>query len=186
MADQGAEGVLSPWLQRRRFAAALPYLTGRVLDVGCGSGALAGRLKADRYYGTDVDPESLELARSRFPNYVFSSQLPALDERFDTVVALAVIEHDAEPGDFLKRLTAYMRDSNSRLVVTTPHPSMDWIHDVGAAIGLFSKHANEEHEGLLDRATLVRAGAVAGLRLSSYRRFLFSANQIAVFQKEDR
>ena len=186
MADQGAEGVLSPWLRRRRFAAALPYLTGRVLDVGCGSGALAGRLTADRYYGTDVDTESLELARSRFPDHVFSSQLPALDERFDTVVALAVIEHVAEPGDFLKRLTGYMRDSNSRLVVTTPHPSMDWIHDAGSAVGLFSRHANEEHEALLERESLAGAGATAKLCLTSYRRFLLGANQIAVFQREDR
>lgn len=186
MADQGAEGFLSPWLRNRRFAAAQPYLRGRVLDVGCGSGALAARVAADRYLGIEVDSESLELARSRFPYHAFTSQLPALDERFDTVVALAVIEHVAAPSEFLERLAAHLRDAAARLVVTTPHPSMDWIHDAGSVIGLFSRHANEEHEALLDRESLTRAGTEANLRLISYRRFLLGANQIAVFQKDDR
>ena len=36
MADQAREGLLSPFLQRKRIAAALPYLRGRVLDVETG------------------------------------------------------------------------------------------------------------------------------------------------------
>ena len=40
MADQGAEGWLSPWLRMQRIKAAQPYLSRRVLDFGCGSGAL--------------------------------------------------------------------------------------------------------------------------------------------------
>ena len=42
MADQGAEGLFSPFLRSRRLKAACPYIKGRVLDVGCGTGALAG------------------------------------------------------------------------------------------------------------------------------------------------
>ena len=39
---------------------------------------------------------------------------------------------------------------DARVIAATPHPAVEWIHDVGAAIGLLSKHANEEHKGLLD------------------------------------
>jgi len=68
--------------------------------------------------------------------------------------------------------------------VTTPHPSVDWAHVLGAAVELFSKHANEEHEDLLNRAKLEMAGTQAGLELVSYQCFLFGTNQIAVFEKD--
>ena len=35
------EGILSPYLRSKRLSPALPYIKGRVLDVGCGVGLLA-------------------------------------------------------------------------------------------------------------------------------------------------
>lgn len=186
MADQGIEGLLSPWLREKRFQAASPFLHARVLDFGCGSGALAEFVSSDHYLGVDKDELSLQQARLRFPNHRFISELPRSDEKFDSAVSLAVIEHVRDPAGFLRILSAYLNDSDkARLIVTTPHPSVDWIHDLGAAVGLFSKHANEEHEDLLGRAKLEMAGAQAGLKLVLYRRFLFGANQIAVYAKSD-
>lgn len=186
MADQGSEGLFSLYLRRKRFEAAAPYLRGRVLDFGCGSGALAALLHVDQYLGVEVDRVSLQQASSRFPKHRFVSGLPNSTDKFDSIVSLAVIEHVIDPAQFLRTLAAYLDDtSTSRLVVTTPHPSVDWVHDVGAAIGLFSKHANEEHEDLLDRTKLEMAGNQAGLKLVSYHRFLFGTNQIAVFETGD-
>jgi SAM-dependent methyltransferase len=187
MADQGSEGLLSPWLRKQRFKAAKPYLKGRVLDVGCGSGALAELVDADRYLGVEVDAFSLQQARSRFSGYRFVSELPNPSEKFDIIISLAVIEHVSNPAGFLASLATHLISSdNACIVITTPHPAVDWIHDAGAAVGLFSKHANEEHEDLLDRTKLEMAGQNAHLALVSYRRFLFGANQIAVFKKERR
>ena len=186
MADQSSEGLLSPYLRRKRFEAASRYLKGRVLDFGCGSGALAAFVHADKYLGVEVDGVSLQQASSRFPKHRFVSELPGSTNKFDSIVSLAVIEHVSDPAQFLRTLAAYLDDtSTSRLVVTSPHPSVAWIHYVGAAIGFFSKHANEEHEELLDRSKLKMAGKEAGLKLVSYHRFLFGANQIAVYAKSD-
>jgi len=182
MADQGVEGLLSPYLRNQRLMAARPHLKGRILDFGCGSGALAGLISPDQYLGMDIDDFSLQKARMNYPDHQFISSLPSTDQKFDSVISLAVIEHVVDPVDFLKTLAQYLKPSDSaRVIVTTPHPKMDWIHDVGAAVGLFSKHANEEHEELLDRQKLEDAGRQAGLVLLSYRRFLFGANQIAVY-----
>lgn len=86
--------------------------------------------------------------------------------------------------NFLRTLASYLNKSeNARLIITTPHPSVGWIHVLGAAIGLFSKHANEEHEDLLDRVKLGMACTHADLNMILYRRFLFGANQITVFKK---
>lgn len=184
MADQGAEGLLSPFLRKKRFITVKPFLRGRVLDYGCGSGGLAEIVPADCYLGIEIDCDSLQRARLHFPNHNFFSALPESGEKFDTVVSLAVIEHVKNPVYFLQILANQMNDSSeARVVVTTPHPTVDWIHDMGAKIGLFSKHASEEHEDLLDREKLEAAGFQAGLKLICYKRFLFGANQLAVFRR---
>ncbi len=184
MADQGSEGLLSPYLRRKRFEAASCHLGGRVLDVGCGSGELAALVDPKCYIGVEVDKHSLAKAREKFRKHEFCEQLPEMSQRFDTVVALAVIEHVSDPVSFLRTLAGYLeKTETARLVITTPHPSVGWVHDFGAAIGVFSKHANEEHEALLNRAMLLDAGERAGLELKSYSRFLFAANQIAVYSR---
>jgi 2-polyprenyl-3-methyl-5-hydroxy-6-metoxy-1,4-benzoquinol methylase len=183
MADQGEEGLLSPWLRKRRFLAVCPHIKGRILDFGCGSGGLAEYVSNDVYTGVDVDGFSIQKARSRYPMHQFMSTLPDLEEKFDSIVLSAVIEHVSEPVDLFLALMGHLRKaSKARLIVTTPHPSIDWIHALGAAFGLFSKSAKEEHGDLLDRSKLVTVGEQAGLKIVYYRRFLFGANQLAVFE----
>ena len=75
MADQGSEGFLSPFLRQKRIHAISPYLYGEVLDVGCGSGEFARFVKEDKYLGFDIDEELLFLAKNKFPNHKFTSQL---------------------------------------------------------------------------------------------------------------
>lgn len=184
MADQGTEGLLSPWLRRRRIAAALPHLRGNVLDVGCGSGALAEQVPAKRYTGVDIDRDSLAIANATYPEHEFRDALPGSDTSFDTIVSLAVIEHVPDPAGFLTSLAKRLGPGpDCRIVITTPRPSVDWIHTAGAAIGLFSGHANEEHEELLDRPELEQVAHDSGLELETYDRFLFGANQLAIFRR---
>lgn len=182
MADQGTEGLLSPFLRQQRLKIATPYLKGRVLDVGCGSGVLAGLVDTKSYLGVEVNEISLNRAKAHFPAHSFQNSLPSIEEKFDTVISLAVIEHVADPLAFLESLVRNLKhDSAARIVITTPHPTAGWVHDMGALIGLFSKHANEEHEELLDQNKLFDLGQRAGLVLFNYQRFLFGVNQLAVF-----
>ena len=178
MADQGSEGLLSPWLRRLRIQAARPYLRGRVLDVGCGSGALAQHCRPESYIGYDIDRESLLIARRESARYRFVEEPPHGD-RFDTVVALAVIEHLPEPGEALKAWRTFLAPGG-RIVLTTPHPSVDWIHHLGARVGLFSRHGYEEHEELINLIAMRRLASEAELSIELHRRFLFGANQLFV------
>jgi len=182
VADQ-ADGFLSPWLRRRRIAAVRDRLSGRVLDVGCGVGTLAFHLPPERYLGVDADPASIDEARIRHPGHRFEvvprdaswvAELPA--GGFDTIVLLAVIEHLREPERWLGALAARLSPSGA-LEITTPAPAFEWVHDAGARIGLFSAHASEEHETLIDPTRMERIAAGVGLRVAERERFLAGANQ---------
>ncbi len=184
MGDQGSEGLLSPFLRAQRIKAALPFIHGRVLDVGCGAGALAGYVAAERYLGIDVDTASIVMAREQHVGHCFASSMPPPMPAFDTVVALAVIEHTVDAVAFLGSLADRLSSSPmSRIILTTPHPGIARFHRVGATIGLFSREATEEHQGLLDRTSLDVLAERCGLRLFLYRPFLLGTNQLACFSR---
>jgi len=185
MADQGTEGLLSPFLRRKRISMVRPFLHGRILDVGCGSGALAKFVPAGSYLGIDADQKSLLNAQRLHPEYRFQSKLPFGESNFDTVVSLAVIEHVAQPADFLAELVAHLAPStDARIVLTTPHPAVAWAHSIGARLGLFSQHASKEHKQFLGRSRLELLAKACNLQVVLYGQFLWAANQIVVFKRK--
>lgn len=177
MPDQ-ISGLLSPWLRRRRLNAVQPLLRGKVLDIGCGVGALAADCRPDSYLGVDIDEESLELARRSHPGFRFQKGLPEIGS-FDTVVLLAVIEHIPDPADLLRHLRALL-GPEGRILLTTPNPCVEGVHAFGARLGLFSKEAREEHERLYDAASMRALAERSGLLVREERRFLLGANQLFV------
>lgn len=184
MADQGTEGLLSPFLRNQRCKAAKPFLSGEILDLGCGTGILAKYISANCYLGVDNDSISIEIANAQYPEHIFQSNLPNNSKKFDTIFALAVIEHVPSPKDFLITCSNYLKPTpTAKIVITTPHPSMEKVHYFGSRIGIFSRHANEEHEELFDYKRLLSVSRSSGLSLDYYKRFLFGGNQIAVFSK---
>lgn len=156
----------------------MPYVRGRVLDVGCGVGCLAEHVEPERYLGVDSDPAALRAAAATYPSHRFVDSLPEAGP-FDTVVALAVVEHLFEPEASFASWSRLLAPGG-RIVVTTPHPSFIWLHEAGAAIGLCSREAAEEHHRFFDRESIERAGRAAGLRLEASRRFLGGVNQLFV------
>ena len=129
-------GVLSPWLQRRRLEMGPRYLRGRVLDYGCSDGQLAASCRPKAYLGVDVNLRALDQARAAHPGFRFATSVSD-QERFDTVAAFAFIEHVADPGAWLARFASLLAPGG-RIVLTTPHPSWEWAHTLGARTHLFS------------------------------------------------
>ena len=81
-----------------------------------------------------IDPASLDTARRERPGFRFDSALP-VDEEFDTIVILAVIEHVKDPTGLLAKLSPLLSKAGA-MVITTPHPRMEWAHTVGAKVHL--------------------------------------------------
>jgi 2-polyprenyl-6-hydroxyphenyl methylase/3-demethylubiquinone-9 3-methyltransferase len=184
-------GLLTRRVGASRLAAALPQLPAgaRVLDVGCGLTDLPGRIPD--YVGCDRNAEVLAFQRERWPGKDFfewdigrGAAPPVLEARapFEGILLLAVLEHVADPAAILARVSSLL-SPGGRLIVTTPHPAGRWALEAGAAAGLLSAHAHDEHEALLGRPELEEAGRSAGVSLTVYRRFLLGMNQLAVFSR---
>jgi SAM-dependent methyltransferase len=95
-----------------------PNLTGRLLDVGCGSKPYRSLFKVDAYIGMDIDTERVRLmkvADSFYDGRVF----PFISESFDSVVCSQVLEHVFNPDEFLGEIARVLKPGG-RLLLTVP------------------------------------------------------------------
>ena len=184
-------GLLTRRVQRARLAAALPHVPAgaRILDLGCGLTDLPARFPS--YVGCDRNPLVLSEMRRRHPEAAFAPWDVDADgpppevlagAPYDAILMLAILEHLPSPGRALARAAALLA-GGGRILATTPHPLGRFPLEAGARLGLLSRHADEEHETLLDRAALERAAEGAGLAVTAYSRFLAGLNQLAVLTR---
>src|SRR5438105_13657331 len=185
MADQ-LTGLLSPYLRSRRIAAVRPFLgQGRLLDIGCGTGALADYVGSNRYTGVDQDEESIAIAKNLFPAHRFltTAQFASSpnENQFERIIGLAVIEHVEDPQKWLAWVRTLLKPAG-QVVLTTPHPSVRCLHEFGARIDLFSREGAKEHRELIDRDRMIQLAAASGFRVRHFRRFLLGCNQLFVLE----
>jgi 3' terminal RNA ribose 2'-O-methyltransferase Hen1 len=131
-----------PLMQVRRravLAALAETAAARVLDLGCGSGALLADLIRDRRHteivGVDVSPHVLALAerrlrldrlpqRQRDRIRLWQSALTYTDDRlvgFDAAVLMEVIEHVDPPRLAALAASVFGHARPARVIVTTPN-----------------------------------------------------------------
>ncbi len=133
-----------------------------VLDLGCGSAAVAAPLRAlgARYVGLDVDADSVaKLADQGFEAHQVDLTAPGLadtltgilgDRPVAAVLCLDVLEHVVEPGLVLTALAA----------VTGPHPGVELVVSIpniahrDIALRLLTGEWETTDSGLLDRTHL--------------------------------
>ena len=176
-------GILSPWLRKQRINAVLPYLKGKILDYGCGTGTLAGLCQRDLYMGIDIDEESLRTARLQHPGFRFEDRIPG-NEEFDTAIILAVIEHMYNPKTFLAEIKCAIK-SEGLIISTTPQPAYKQLFWVGSRLRIFSAEAEAEHKVLINYRHMKDLASACGLSILCYRHFLFGANQLFILKKNN-
>ena len=183
-------GALSRFVKSFRIREALRELGGArsVLDLGCGLCELTEKIPTSvEYVGVERDAYMFDRATKLFPQRRFI-QADVEDGSFDpqvrvdAVILLAVWEHLHTPLRLLERVPQWLQPGGV-FILTTPAPAAHKILDAGAAIGLLSKHADEEHERLWSIAEIETAAAKEGWRLKAGRRFLFGLNQLIVLER---
>jgi methionine biosynthesis protein MetW len=125
------------WLERARWDMQPPlglrelferYVSAAdlCLDVGCGDGGTSGpwlRTNAASYVGVDVSERAVRAAAARGLTVRLvedAAQLPFLDDSFDLVVCVEVLEHLFEPQRALAEMQRVVR-RGGRLILTVPN-----------------------------------------------------------------
>ena len=115
--DESLPGhVVEHYLAKRaRFVADTVPPPARVLDVGCGTGALAERLEGQGYDVTGLDPSEgmLAVMRDRAPAVTAvcasATEMPFEAGEFDLSVSVATMHHIADPEGVSRALWEMVR-----------------------------------------------------------------------------
>ena len=95
----------------------------RVLDLGCGIGAVGAALKERKgcvVTGCDVEHGAITGAFDKFFLADLNQGVPEMpSERFDYILVLDVIEHLASPEDFLDDLRVLAARTGAKVILTT-------------------------------------------------------------------
>ena len=111
---------------RADLVAALPRPIGRVLDVGCGQGAVGRGLRAAGatwLSGVEMQPEAATVAAEAYDEVAVGTvetELETLAGRFDTICCYDVLEHMGDPYTVLRRLRD-VATTSGRLHVSVPN-----------------------------------------------------------------
>jgi 2-polyprenyl-3-methyl-5-hydroxy-6-metoxy-1,4-benzoquinol methylase len=182
------KGLISPFLEKQRMKIARRFVKkGSVLDVGCGEGKLLEYISEGLpYLGLDVDAACIQNATNIWKqrnNVEFRAvslyEDPKVNQKFDNIVLLAVIEHMVNPDKYLNGLKDYL-EADGRMIITTPGPFAEKILRFGSRLGLFDREAQKEHKKIFGRKDLYESAARAGLKVDYYSTFEFGLNQITV------
>ena len=125
-ADHGDDGYFE--FTRPELRALVPAGARRVLDVGCGAGALGAALKAERgceVVGLEAFPVACARARARLDDALeldldSLEALPAATGSFDAMVFGDVLEHLRDPKRLLAALLPSLADGGA-LVFSIPN-----------------------------------------------------------------
>lgn len=95
--------------------------SGKILDIGCGSGFFIQLAKKKGYdtYGVELNKEAVEYARKTFSLNIQNIDLVAAnfpDNYFDIITCSQLLEHIAKPNDLLKEIHRILKDDGILMI----------------------------------------------------------------------
>lgn len=113
---------------RREIIPFVPLHTRRLLDVGCGQGALAQVLRQERgldeVSGIEIIESAWRVARKVLDTCLLGSieemELPFPDDHFDCIICADVLEHLVDPAVALRKLSGVLKPEGS-IIISIPN-----------------------------------------------------------------
>jgi ubiquinone/menaquinone biosynthesis C-methylase UbiE len=107
---------------------------GKVLDIGCGTGALLDQLQtcSTEVWGVDVSPEALKYCSLRGHAKLVladATNIPFRSEYFDVVTAIGLIEHLEQDVEFLVETKRLLKPNGVLILLTSSFRSLWSMHD---------------------------------------------------------
>lgn len=172
-------------LQRWRMREAIPYVRDgdRLLDIGCFDGALIDAVLPRIASAVGVDP--LATPKQNGKVTILRGTIPgdtSLDpESFDCITMLATFEH-VDDHRALTRACHVLLKPGGRLVLTVPHPLVDYIVHALVWVGASDPADLEGHHGF-DVNQTEHMFVDAGFRCIAKRYFELGLNRLYAFEK---
>jgi SAM-dependent methyltransferase len=95
-----------------------PMVSGRLLDVGCGSKPYQALFAVDAYIGLDIDSEASR--KGGIADHFYEGDtFPFADASFDSVLCNQVLEHVFNPDKFLGEIVRVLKPGG-KLLLTVP------------------------------------------------------------------
>ena len=167
-------------LAEQRIKAVLPHISGRLLDLGCGSNNLV-RLYVNGV-GVDVHPwPGADVVVDDSASLSWESQ------SFDTITIIAALNHMPNRRAVLQECRRVLRpDGHVVVTMLTPRTShiWHWLRSPWDADQLERGMKPGEVYGFTP-AEVIRLFASCGFTLSSQKRFMLGFNRVYVFRLAD-
>jgi glycosyltransferase involved in cell wall biosynthesis len=138
--DEYGSHILVELGRTRRFTLWMgevlrPYVGDRVLEIGAGIGNLTSQfIPRELYVASDINPNYLHYLRSYSfgKPYLRVMEIDAqnpdhfcgLENQFDTVVMLNVLEHLADPHQALRNLWSSLESGGKAIILVPQHPAL--------------------------------------------------------------
>lgn len=144
--DESGETEANQYLASPIISLLRAFEAKSILDLGCGNGALSGRIGAYGFnvVGCDFSESGINLAKKGFPNIHFFQQDVATGlprehfGKYDAVISAEVIEHLLLPRKLLANAFAALRPGGL-FVLTTPYHGY-WKNLTIALMNKFDEH----------------------------------------------
>jgi SAM-dependent methyltransferase len=144
------------WLARKLR----PHIGDSVLEIGAGIGNIAGRLMSRRilYVAAEKDPLHLHALRNRFlrtPNVVVQrvnpeapEDLAGMENCFNTVLCLNVLEYLDDPGALVASLRATLKADGRLLILVPQNPGL--FGSLDRRLGHKTRYSKADARALLE------------------------------------
>ena len=176
--------TLTPYLRKKRMDMVKSYLRGNILDIGCGNGDLINLLNEDQgYYGIDSNICLIKRLWEKYPEYQFDvknieEEHLNLEEKFDTITLIAVVEHLKNPRNLLQQC-CHMLSNNGWIIITTPTLIGGKVHKICSKLVLTDKSAARSHFRFYSYEEVEKL-LPHGFKIIEYKQFELGMNQIII------
>ncbi|MBA4354353.1 MAG: class I SAM-dependent methyltransferase [Novosphingobium sp.] len=146
-------------LRRDRVLAQFKGLAkSRVVEVGCGAGAMLAELAAGGHdcIGIETSGEALKIARQMLAGYgnaaIQDAPSPEWNEQFDVLLSCDVLEHIEDDISALTEWVKWLRPGGRAIIAVPAHMKMWSPRDAWA--GHFRRYGRSDITGLLEASGL--------------------------------
>jgi SAM-dependent methyltransferase len=168
-------------LQQRKLLGHLARLkkSGRLLDIGAGSGMLVEQALQMGYLAEGIEPSVWLQKQARewdLPVHLGTFPHPDLKGSYDCITLVDILEHLANPIDLLRHVRGALAEDGIGMVITPDVNSL-----VTRLFGMRWWHFRAAHIGYFNRGNLLMALEKAGLEPLKIARpgWYFSADYVA-------